>query len=577
MSFRSRLILYFGSVVILPLILSLWYSGEHLRTGLEYEVDRRLQECALGLNDAFMAEEGELLRRNAALDLTAEMRAFRATGSRAALLACLTALRAQVGLDLLEVGDSRGVVVARGHKPGDWGENKQATPIVAQALAERIAVDVEGGINGFALRAVSPIRDGGGIIGTLMTGRYLDQARVESYRRLTSLETGFFFGDGSSFTTLPAGMRAPVQALLPVTGRITTSVRAQQAEYRVVLLPLRRHDGTPLGTIMTASNADASAEYYRRTLTILLVNAAAGLALALLIVVLLARRVTRPLRQLTTAMDVLGAGRLDMRLPAGGDDEFGHLQREFNAMAEHLEQATHRMQQMQVELQRAEKLALAGKLLAEVAHEVRNPLNGLNANLALLKKELRAGDRARCDQRLTVIHAEIERLNAAVSGFLADAAPLAVKLRATDLAQTVQRALEFTAAVRTARGVALQTAGLTAPLPLLHDGDLLYRAVLNVLNNALDSMPHGGQLTVQAQRGVGAWELVFSDTGTGMTSEEQQRVWEPFFTTKERGTGLGLSFALKVVEAHRGQIHLDSWPGQGTSVTLRFPDQTTEL
>lgn len=576
MSFRSRLILYFGSVVILPLLLSLLYSGVHLRAGLDYEVDRRLRECAHGLREAFAAEEGELLRRNAALEVTAEVQRYRATGARAALLARLVVLREQAGLDLLEIGDARGIVVARGHKPDDWGEDKRQTPIVAQALRGQTAVDVEGGVNGFALRAVSPVRAGGGIIGTLMTGRYLSQARAEAYRRLTGLETGFYFHDGSSSTTLPALALAPLVARLAGEEEITATVAAEGAEYRVLLLPLRRHDGTSLGAIVTAAAAAASAEYYRKTLAVLLLNAAFGLALALLIVVLLARRVTRPLRDLTQAMDALGSGQLAARIPTEGNDEFGRLERNFNLMAEHLEQATSRLRQTQAELQHAAKLALAGKLLAEVAHEVRNPLNGLNANLALLEKEARAGDQERCVRRLTVLRAEIARLNAAVSGFLAEVAPLAVKLHATDVAQTLRQALEFTAAERAARGITLRAEGLDGPLPLAHDGDLMYRALLNLLQNAAESMPGGGTLTVQAQAAGAARTVKIRDTGCGLTAAEQQRVMEPFFTTKGGGTGLGLTFVLKAVEAHGGELHLESWPGQGTEITLTFPGAGTE-
>jgi two-component system sensor histidine kinase HydH len=237
-----------------------------------------------------------------------------------------------------------------------------------------------------------------------------------------------------------------------------------------------------------------------------------------------------------------------------------------------LERRQQEQRALEAQLHQAERLAALGEMTASVAHEIRNPLGIISSTAELLQERISHHEpRTRLAQ---IIVEESNRLNEKVTEFLDFARPRVPNLRYCDLEGVVNRGLELLAPEIQRRGItvtrhyALNGQGLAA------DPDLLHQAFLNILLNAIQAMPEGGELTVSTQdapRGRGK-EIQFQDSGEGIDPETLKKIFNPFFTTKERGSGLGLPIVRSIVESHQGSIKVDSTPGEGTAVTITLPE-----
>jgi signal transduction histidine kinase len=223
-------------------------------------------------------------------------------------------------------------------------------------------------------------------------------------------------------------------------------------------------------------------------------------------------------------------------------------------------------ERLREELRRAEHLAALGKLLAGVAHEVRNPLAGIRSTVQLW---LRLPDLARTPESLDAVIQSVDRLSELVSRLLYFARTGADEPRPVDLNSVVRDTLELLRAQAAAQGVTLE-ADLAPELPFVSGSDpALRQVVLNLATNALQAMPRGGRLlcrTASVSGGQGV-ELRVADTGPGVAPEARAHLFEPFFTTRPEGTGLGLALCREIVLQHGGAIELV--PGEGPGATFR--------
>jgi two-component system sensor histidine kinase HydH len=220
----------------------------------------------------------------------------------------------------------------------------------------------------------------------------------------------------------------------------------------------------------------------------------------------------------------------------------------------------------------SEKLAALGQLAAAIAHEVRNPLAVVRSAAQGLGETLPAGD-ADGHRATSFIVAEVDRLSNVVSSLLAFARPLQLQTRPTVISEVVARAVTLAGAELAAKRVRL--ARDEAPvLPVVHaDGDLVCQVLVGLLSNAVEATPAGGEVVVRARAANGAVELAVADGGSGIAPELRARVFEPFFTTRPNGTGLGLAVARQIVEAHGGRIDVGDRPGGGACFTIRLPER----
>ena len=300
-----------------------------------------------------------------------------------------------------------------------------------------------------------------------------------------------------------------------------------------------------------------------RTIAAILIYSALAAAVGLG-AALVAQRLLSPIRTLTEGVKAVAAGDLARQVDARGSDELGVLGREFNAMAASLDRQRH-------ELLRAERLAAVGRISAQITHEIRNPLNSLGLNAELLAEVLEdAPPEARALVR--AISREVDRLNGVTEEYLRFARlPRPVKGR-EDLNDILSVLLDFTAAEMASAGVQVRRELEHGLPPLDVDEGQLRAALLNLLRNSREAMPAGGTVTVRTRRGDdGAVEVEVADTGAGIPHGDLQRIFDPFYSTKSGGTGLGLAFTLQVVEEHGGSIGCQSEPGRGTVFTVRLP------
>jgi two-component system sensor histidine kinase HydH len=222
------------------------------------------------------------------------------------------------------------------------------------------------------------------------------------------------------------------------------------------------------------------------------------------------------------------------------------------------------------EIARSRRMASLGSLAAGVAHEIRNPLSSLKGFAAYFRE--RHGEIPEEREAAEVMIQEVDRLNRVISQLLEFARPVAMKLTPTPLAALIRHTLHAVEAQARGKGVAIQ-ADLAAPVaevPL--DADRFSQVLLNLYLNAIAAMEErGGTLQVALHaEGERQVRITVADQGCGIAKEDLPRVFDPYFTTKPAGTGLGLPIVQKIVEAHGGEVTVESEAGQGTQVTIRL-------
>lgn len=230
-------------------------------------------------------------------------------------------------------------------------------------------------------------------------------------------------------------------------------------------------------------------------------------------------------------------------------------------------------------LYRAERLAAVGQLAAGVAHEIRNPLTAIRSTMQYLLRGLDPEE-----PRHELVHEllrEVDRINSTVGGLLSLSRSGELRKSDIDLVEPLGQAVQLLRARAAEQGVEVCCNLGMGALRVLGDADQLKQVFLNLLLNALQSMPSGGRITVGAapwprdersEPGGTRWaQARIEDTGAGIPPEQMRRVFDPFYTTKGDGTGLGLAICHGIVEQHQGEIQLESEVGKGTAVSVRLP------
>jgi PAS domain S-box-containing protein len=231
------------------------------------------------------------------------------------------------------------------------------------------------------------------------------------------------------------------------------------------------------------------------------------------------------------------------------------------------------MNRLELQLRRADKLAALGTLAAGVAHEVKNPLHALSLNLHLLGQELAARRQSDAEiaDYLDILRSEIQRIHRIVENFLRFSRPPIPDTKPTDLNATVERVLSLVAFEAADRSLTIKAELDPGLGPIPGDEEQLSQVFLNVAINALQAMQSGGTLTVRTRLDGDLAELLFKDTGEGIHPNHLPHLFDPYFTTRPSGVGLGLAIAHRIVEGHHGTIDVDSAPGTGTVVIVRLP------
>lgn len=335
----------------------------------------------------------------------------------------------------------------------------------------------------------------------------------------------------------------------------------------------------------------------RQTFAITLFAAAFMTVSALVLYMILSRFVLRPVSLISKAMRNVSEGELDQEVSIGSADEMGQLAATFNVMAKDLALARERMENWTMSLEdgiakkteelkrsqdkliQAEKLASLGRLTADVAHEIRNPLTAVGGFARRLNK-IAAGSKEK--EYAGIMLAEVGRLEKILRDVLTFSRDAKSHLEKNDLREIVQDALKIYEDLFEEQSIKVEIRAEEGIIPVLMDRDQVRQALRNLVNNAIDAMDKGGALTVTAGReeihDVTYMFLRVSDTGPGIATEDLPLIFEPFYSTKTsiHGTGLGLSITRKIMEEHGGFIRAENVAGGGSAFTLYFPFQSDE-
>ncbi len=329
-----------------------------------------------------------------------------------------------------------------------------------------------------------------------------------------------------------------------------------------------------VGYLVITRSVEDFSEMSRQNLYTRLAVTLAVFGVGMIAALYLSASFTRPLQNLNQAARRVAVGDLQAKVPHAGEDEIGELARTFNEMVEKLRE--NRL--LAERLHFAERSTALGRLAAAVAHEIRNPLNFINLSIDHVRGKLGPEEerrRADFERILTGVKDEISRLNRLVVEFLSFGKPMKLDTRPCSLERVLREVAALVDHKARDQGVAL--AVLSEPeLPeIVADAELLKTCFLNLMINAADAMPAGGSLTVSLARGVAdgndALVVTVRDTGHGMSPEEIAAAFEPYFSTKDTGLGLGLALTRKIVEDHGGKIGLESEPGRGTTARITLP------
>ena len=335
-------------------------------------------------------------------------------------------------------------------------------------------------------------------------------------------------------------------------------------------LPLPGRQKELLGVLFVGSSQGEVVSLERRIRWLALGVGAVGLLLGLLLSWWGAARVTRPVQKLVAASREVSQGNWNTRVDVRGNDEIGQLAKSFNQMTSQLVEQRERLVQV-------ERVAAWRELARRLAHELKNPLFPLQTTVENLQRarEQNSGQFDEVFRESTgIMLSEIENLKAIVSRFSDFAKMPQPELAPVNLNEIVRNVVklfepQFGAVGRPPITPELH---LEENLPIIQaDATLLHRAIENLILNAMDAMPAGGVLMLRTQTIGGGVSLEVSDTGTGLTPEESERIFTPYYTSKQHGSGLGLAIVQAIVADHGGRISVESESGVGTSFHIELP------
>jgi two-component system NtrC family sensor kinase len=279
-------------------------------------------------------------------------------------------------------------------------------------------------------------------------------------------------------------------------------------------------------------------------------------------------KVLSPLIKLTERVASVARGDLSARIDRHADDEIGHVASEFERMVDALNARDE-------QLRRNERLAAVGRLAAHVTHEVRNPLNSIRLNVELLQEDVSdaSPDASRI---LESILREVDRLTAITEQYLRLVRLPEPKREALDLGGLVRDLADFLGPEMSQANVDLELTLAPTPRVAADEGQLR-QALLNLCRNAREAMPEGGKARIDLHADQGGALLSVSDQGTGIAEADREKVFDLFYTTKQHGTGLGLSLTQQIVKAHRGHIRCDVSEWGGTRFSIWLPTSRDEM
>jgi two-component system nitrogen regulation sensor histidine kinase NtrY len=505
------------------------------------------------------------------------------------------ALAQDAQLDFLEIIGPDGNIVSSAQWPARFGYREPAASEAEQTpfLKREELSDGSSVLGLFAVRAIR----GAEPVVKLVGGRRLDESFLADLPVAPGMQLGLYSdGDAGAQGDPAGGSSATPQGFNPrwlvgaggdipgaeryasLIGQARDSGREasgilylttrREDKVRATAIPLKNSAGKVLAVLTVAiSRSGLVAEQQQIRATAYGV-ASGGILLAIIFSLWIAARVSRPVEQLARAAEEVARGSWDIQVPVRGRDEVAVLARSFNHMTEQLTNQREKLVQ-------SERVAAWRELARRLAHELKNPLFPLQLTVENLMRARQLPE-AEFDevfnestQTLSMEIGNLKKIIGRFSDFSKMPKPELERIDAKDVVERV-RAL-YAAGNEEGPKISVETEIDDRPMPLMVDPELLHQALSNLVLNAKDAMPEGGIVTISARPRGEAVELRVADTGQGLTPEECERLFTPYYTTKQHGTGLGLAIVQSVIADHEGTIAVESHAGHGATFVITLP------
>lgn len=360
---------------------------------------------------------------------------------------------------------------------------------------------------------------------------------------------------------------SPKKKELVIKAELGEPVSTEGKAYNVILPVIA--GGAHYGYIHLKINADDVSMMLKHNMVKRIFAALLVFALGIGIAIFLSIKYTEPIHSVVDAARRVAAGDFNQNLTVDRKDEIGELTESFNLMLQGLREN----KRLEERLREAEHLSAVGELSRSIAHEIRNPLNFISLSIDHIREKYPPPvheDAEHFDALLSSVKQEIRRLNKLVSDFLDYGKPLRLNIQRTQVERMLDDVVEIIRAKAAGEGVEIKKQYEFSP-EIMMDPELMKTCIMNVLTNAFQAMPEGGTLTIRTGRDDGRFVLSVTDTGVGVERENLSKVFEPFYTTKNTGLGLGLATTKRIVEEHGGKIEIRSEGGKGSDVIIRLP------
>lgn len=585
MSLRQKLLLMFSLTVIAAVASVGWTVSVRVRRVFDRLDQQQTAAFVSQFRRDFQHRADDVaaaLDRMVASDRLTRV-AFELTqgGDSAQYLIEAAALAQDYRLDFLEIVGPDGAIISSAQWPARFGYKEPAIAAAGRPPFLK-QEDLPDGSSQTGLFAARSIQETGSSI-YLVGGTKLDRGFLADLPAPAGTQVYLYRNAGDAFdarnlTGAHGDVRGAAKYQALIDAARTTSNDASGTVYLTPLredsvnataIPLKGADDSVIAVLLVANSRRGMVEVQQHIRAITYSVAGAGILFAIAASLWIAARVSRPIEQLARAAGEVAEGRWDTHVHVEAHDEVGELAESFNRMTSQLVEQRERLVQ-------SERVAAWRELARRLAHELKNPLFPLQLTV---ENMVRARQLSATEfdevfvESIETLKAEITNLKTIIgrfSDFSKMPKPQEVEIDAREVIRRVLTLYEPALKERE-QPIALRTEIAEGPLMISADAELLHRALSNLVLNAIDAMPEGGTLSASARLKEGTVRIQVSDTGKGLTPEECERLFTPYYTTKEYGTGLGLAIVQSVVADHHGTILVESTPGNGATFVIDLP------
>ena len=604
MSFRRKLLVVFALTVFLSVasvaLLVQWVT----RNAFEKTENQRTAALVTQFQREFSRRGDDVAKRVEAIaasdSVTRMATALNGTSSDFAEYFDLARVMAESHqLDFLEILDGRGTIVSSAQWPAKFGypepafesistSNDQSPFLKLEELQDSTAMGF------FAARAIRVGERSVYVVG----GRKLDKTFLLALDLPADTRALLYQNRGDHFSPellLDPGTGAnaedaahPAEKFAPLINAVRkydqeisgivdwTSDRADEEVFHAIPLRGIGKDRPLLGVLLIGNSRRSYVELKRRIRDSALLVGGGGIVFAILLSSWASARVTRPVVQLARAAQDVASGNWNASVQVEGHDEVAQLAESFNRMTSELLAQKERLVQ-------TERVAAWRELARRLAHELKNPLFPLQLtveNLIRAREQSPEMFEEIFRESSQTLLAEISNLKGIIgrfSEFSKMPQPQLQRVQVNEIVEAVARLFQAQFNAQGGEAIHCEMQLDRRLEPIAADPELLHRALSNLVLNAMDAMPNGGALTLRTRRDDGKVAIEICDTGSGLTREECERIFTPYYTSKQHGTGLGLAIVQSVISDHGGRISVQSEPGKGTVFAIELPSNVDAL